>query len=193
MRKLSLSALILAATLAASPALAHPGHEAASFASGLAHPFSGLDHMLAMIAVGLWASQRGGNALWAWPTAFVAAMLAGYGLGVVVPGAPLIEPLIMASVVVVGAVTAANARVPVAAGLALIAAFGLAHGYAHGSEAPAGGLQVAFPLAFALSTLALHLSGLGLGAAVRTIRRPALIRMMGAGTAIGGLLLAVAG
>lgn len=193
MRKLSLPALILAAMLSASPALAHPGHEAASFAAGLAHPFSGLDHMLAMAAVGLWASQRGGNALWAWPAAFVAAMLAGYGFGVLVPGAPLIEPLIMASVVVLGAVTAADRRVPVAAGVALIAAFGLAHGYAHGSEAPAGGVRIAFPLGFALATVGLHLSGLATGAGLAAVRRPALVRALGAGAALGGLLMAAAG
>lgn len=186
--------LVLAAPLAlmATPALAHPGHEAAGFAAGLAHPFGGADHMLAMVAVGLWASLRGGKALWAWPAAFVAAMLAGYGLGVVLPGAPMVEPAILASVIVLGGLVAADVKTPFAGGVALIALFGLAHGYAHGAEAPADGVQAAFPLGFALATIALHGVGLVVGAGLMKLSRPILVRVLGAGTAAGGLLLAVA-
>jgi urease accessory protein len=175
----------------ALPALAHPGHGEATLAQGLAHPFSGADHMLAMIAVGLWASLRGGKALWAWPAAFVAAMLAGFALGQTAPGVPLVEPMIMASVIVLGALTAANARAPTSLGVVLIALFGLAHGYAHGSEAPAGsGLD--FPLGFAVSTAALHLTGLATGLGLNRLNRPAVVRLLGAGAVLGGLALVLA-
>ena len=193
MRKTSAALLAVTLALTAGPALAHPGHEAGRFAAGLAHPLGGLDHMLAMIAVGLWASLRGGRAMWAWPAAFVAAMLAGYGAGLAAPGVPLVEPAILASVIVLGGLIATDARIPFAAGLALIGLFGGAHGYAHGSEAPAAGALAAFPLGFALATAALHGLGLAAGAGLRTLRRPALVRLLGAGTALGGLALAVVG
>jgi urease accessory protein len=180
----------VAATLIAGPALAHPGHDAAGFLGGLEHPLSGADHMLAMVAVGLWASLKGGKVLVAWPAAFVAAMLAGYGLGLALPGASLVEPAILASVIVLGGLVAANVRTPFLAGVGLIALFGLAHGYAHGAEAPAGGFT--FPLGFALATLGLHLAGLGVGVGLLKLNRPALVRALGAGTAVGGLLLAAA-
>ena len=81
------------------------------------HPLTGLDHMLAMLAVGLVAAQRGGAALWLWPAGFVAAMLAGYGLGVGLPGSPLFEPGVLASVIILGALATAQARVPLALGV----------------------------------------------------------------------------
>ena len=186
----SLAALALA-LLAAGPALAHPGH-GASFVAGLTHPLSGADHILAMAAVGLLAAQRGGRALWLWPVAFVAAMLGGYGLGVAAPGAPLVEPGVLASVIVLGAIMAAQARTPLAVGAVLIGAFGLTHGYAHGSESPAGA-RLGFLLGFALTTALLHSAGLLMGLAARQTRRPLLVRIAGAGVAAGGLVLALLG
>jgi urease accessory protein len=102
------------------------------------------------------------------------------------------EPAILASVIVLGVLVAAMARAPFAIGLGLIAVFGLAHGYAHGSEAPAGG-GLAFPFGFALSTAGLHLTGLAVGALALRLRRPALLRALGAATALGGVALAFAG
>jgi urease accessory protein len=180
------------ALLAAAPALAHPGHGAATFAAGLSHPFSGWDHILAMTAVGLWAARRGGWALVGWPTGFVAAMLAGYGLGAVYPGLPLVEPAILASVIVLGAAVAASIETPFAAGLALVGLFGLCHGYAHGVEAaPNAGLG--FPIGFAISTAALHLAGLTAGLLAMRLRGPLLLRLAGGGVMVGGLALALAG
>jgi urease accessory protein len=164
-RSLALAALGLAV---ASPALAHPGHVSNTLAAGLMHPLTGLDHMLAMLAVGVVAAQRGGRALWLWPAAFVATMLAGYGLGVALPGSPLFEPGVLASVIVLGALATAQARVPLAAGVGLIGACGLCHGYLHGAESPAGA-GVAFPLGFALATASLHAAGLTLGLAARRL------------------------
>jgi urease accessory protein len=181
-----------AVLLAPAVALAHPGHPGHShlgFVAGLAHPFTGADHLLAMVAVGLWAALRGGRAIWAWPAAFVVALLAGYGLGQTSPDLPLVQPMILASVIVLGALTAANARVPEATGVVLIGLFGLAHGFAHGAESP--GAVATYPLGMALATAGLHSLGLGLALILR--RYPVLVRWLGAGAAIGGLILVVTG
>jgi urease accessory protein len=148
--------------------------------------------MLAMTAVGLFAAVKGGRAMIVWPTGFVAAMLVGYGWGVAYPGFSMVEPAILASVIVLGVLVATMARAPFAAGLGLIALFGLAHGYAHGSEAPAGG-GLAFPLGFAMSTAALHAMGLVAGALALRLNRPQLVRALGAGVAMGGIALAFVG
>ena len=121
----------------ANPALAHTGAEHAfSFASGFKHPFTGLDHMLAMVAVGLWAGLNGGRALWAWPVAFVGVMVLGGALGISGFAVPMVEAGILASVVVLGLLVLAAAKLPVAAGAILVAAFALLHGHAHGAELP---------------------------------------------------------
>jgi urease accessory protein len=181
------------ALVAAIPAVAsaHPGHGGFSLAAGLAHPFTGADHMLAMVGVGLWAALRGGKAVWAWPAAFMGALLAGYALGQSGVALPMAEPTILASIIVLGALTAADARVPTAAGIALIAVFGAAHGYAHGAEAPRGTLG--FPLGMAVSTLALHVVGIAASLGLQRLGRPILVRVLGAGAVLGGLALAVVG
>ena len=185
-------ALAAVAVLVAGPALAHPGHVADTLAAGLMHPLTGVDHILAMAAVGLMAAQRGGKALWLWPAAFVAAMLAGYGLGAAQPGAPMFEPGVLASVMVLGALVAAQAQVPLAAGAGLIGAFGLCHGYVHGAESPAGA-GLAFPIGFALATAGLHGAGIAAGLSARRIGRDQLVRLAGGGVTVAGLVLALAG
>ena len=187
-RGLKPTAAAIALLLIPSLAQAHPGHGPLDLASGLAHPFSGADHMLAMLSVGLWAALRGGKARFAWPAAFVAAMVAGFALGRLQPSAWPVEPAILASVIVLGALTAAQTRLPLAAGAALIAGFGLAHGYAHGVEAPHAGLG--FPIGFAVATAVLHGAGLAAGALLQRFGRPELVRLLGAGAAAGGLILA---
>lgn len=186
MRNLRLPFLILIAAVAATPALAHPGHDGASLAAGLEHPLSGLDHLLAMLAVGLWASLRGGQAQWIWPASFLVSMAAGFGLGQLIPGVS-VEPVILASVIVLGGLIAADARMPSVVAAALIGAFGIAHGYAHGAEAP--GASLAFPLGFLLATGGLHAVGLLAGVSLRN--RPTIARLLGAGAALGGIALAV--
>lgn len=176
----------LALALMATPALAHPGH-GASLLDGLAHPFTGLDHMLAMTAVGLWAASRGGRAVWLWPLSFVGAMLAGFVVGQAGLALPLVEPAILASVIVIGALVAARAQAPLIAGMAVLVLFGAAHGYAHGVEA-GHGAGLAFPLGFAVSTLLLHGAGLALGLGLK--RHGVLVRALGALTAGAGVLLA---
>jgi urease accessory protein len=192
---LRLRALAAAALFALIPAVAvphpgHPGHEALGLGAGLLHPLTGADHILAMVAVGLWAGLRGGRAVWAWPAAFMAAMAMGFGLGSDQPFAWSAEPMVLASVVVLGALTAAQARLPLAWGAALIAACGAAHGYVHGIEAPGAGAT--YPLGVILATSGLHLAGLAAGLALTKFGRPEIVRLFGAGAAAGGLVLAVA-
>jgi urease accessory protein len=177
---------------AAGPAVAHPGYLELGFAAGLIHPFTGLDHMLTMTAVGLFAAIKGGKAMIVWPLGFVVSMLVGYGCGVAYPGLSMVEPAILASVIVLGVLVATRAGAPFTAGLSLIALFGLAHGYAHGAEAPAGG-GLSFPLGFALSTVVLQASGLIVGAVGLRLHRPQVVQALGAAVALGGVALAFAG
>lgn len=179
------NALLTAAMLLPSAALAHPGHvEGSPFAAGISHPLGGADHLLAMVAVGLWAASIGGRAVWALPLTFVAAMIAGGVLGTAGAHLPLVEPMILASSVVIGTAIALAFRPGLAATLPVIALFGLMHGHAHGVEGPARGL-LAYAAGFAMATAALHLAGIGLG-------RLPLVRWLGAATAAAGLVLTVA-
>jgi urease accessory protein len=185
-RLLAVAAILLAAT----PALAHPGH-GGGLAGGFAHPFSGLDHVLAMLAVGLWAATRGGGAILAWPVAFVAAMAGGFALtqgGLVVPA---VETMIVASVILLGGAIALGLKAPVVPGATVIAAFGLAHGAAHGMELHGG--PALFAAGFVLASLILHAAGLGLAEMARHLAGAWPARLAGAGIAVAGVALAVAG
>ena len=176
----------IAALLAPTAALAHTGHEAGSFIAGMGHPVSGLDHVLAMLAVGLWAAQIGGRALWAAPVTFVAAMLAGGAMGAAGLPFPAVEPMILASVVILGALIALAVRLPLMAALPVLALFGAAHGWAHGVEGPATGM-LAYAAGFAAVTAALHGAGLLAGLA---LQRLVGLRFLGGLTAAAGLALA---
>lgn len=182
---------IITATIFFLPgsAFAHPGHESGQFIGGLSHPIAGADHLLAMIALGLLAAQLGGRALWALPAGFVTAMIAG-GLsgwaGLLFPGA---EPMILASVVILGALVAMVLRLPLAVLLPGVALFGFAHGFAHGAEGPAHGVAL-YAIGFAAATVGLHLLGIAVG---RMLGRGALLRGIGGGTALAGLALTMAG
>jgi urease accessory protein len=186
---------LAALTLAATPAalFAHTGHDhALGLMQGLAHPVSGLDHLLAMVAVGLWAWRSGGAARWALPTAFVGLMLLG-ALGAVggfpLPGVEAgIEGGILLSVVALGLFTAFGVRLQVVAGSLLVGLFGLFHGYAHGLEAGLPGSFIAYALGFAAATAALHVAGLITG---RLLATPHAQRLAGAGVAAAGVALAL--
>jgi urease accessory protein len=188
--KLTLAALALTAT--AAPAFAHLDPvEHGSFMAGVSHPLFGADHILAMVAVGLWAALLGKGsdrrALWLVPSAFVATMAVGFAAALGGVTLPFVEPVILASVVVIGllAAMAIDVRAPLA--MALVGFFAVFHGHAHGGElGTAGALQ--FGLGFALSTALLHVAGMGLGLSLgsRTVARIA-----GGATAIGGLVLAL--
>lgn len=184
--------ILAAALLAPTSALAHPGHEAGTFLAGISHPVSGADHVLAMIAVGLWAAQTGGRAIWAMPATFVGAMVAGGAIGAAGLNFPAVEPMILASIILLGAVVALAARFPLWLALPLLALFGAAHGWAHGAEGPPNGL-IAFAAGFAVMTATLHGVGLGLGLALQRLASIRLVRLAGGVTAAAGAALAFAG
>jgi len=173
-------------------ALAHTGLEhAVSFASGFKHPWSGLDHLLAMVAVGLWAGLSGGHALWAWPVAFVGVMLAGGALGIAGVSVPMVESGILASAIVLGLLVLAAVRLPVAIGAVLVAAFALLHGHAHGAELPAHAAAATYAAGFALATALLHGLGLGVATLCRGDTGRLIVRGAGAVVAVAGVALAV--
>jgi urease accessory protein len=158
-------------------------------ASGLAHPFMGLDHLLAMIAVGLWAAQLGRRAVWQVPLAFVAVMAIGFGLARLGIGLPLAEPMVVASVAVLGALVAGAVRIPVGLGAALVSVFAVFHGFAHGIEMPAASSAWVYAAGFAIATASLHLVGLGLGMSLR--RLSIATRLGGAAVSVTGVALLV--
>ncbi len=180
------SAFALALTFA-SPAFAHTGHEIDGFASGLAHPVFGLDHLLAMVAVGLWAGLAGGRAFWAWPVAFVGSMLLGGALGMAGVELPAVELVIVISVIALGLATALDLKPHVVLGAAVIALFGIAHGHAHGMEAPETGSGIAYAIGFVIATAALHGVGLALAALTRSRFAAKATRVLGGLVALAGL------
>lgn len=192
-KQMGISAFALALTVA-PPAFAHMGHgEVASFMSGLAHPVLGLDHLLAMVTVGLWAALVGGRSLWVWPASFVGSMLVGGALamnGVALPG---VELVIAASVVALGFAVVLGLKPQIVLGAVLIALFGIAHGHAHGLEAPQIGSDFVYVAGFVLTTLMLHGVGLALAMATQTRYAPTITRVLGGLAASAGIALAVIG
>lgn len=179
-------------TLAALPtlALAHSGHGVDSgFAAGLAHPLGGLDHILAMVAVGFWGAHLGGSARWQLPLAFVVTMLLGGALGIAGIALPGVEPMILASSIVIGLALAISGKLNTALAAGLCAGFALFHGIAHGTEMPVASSALGYATGFALATAALHLTGLASGLAARRV--PTLHRWAGAAIAAGGLAVSL--
>lgn len=187
-------AALAAVTLFALPAAAHPGHmEHAGFLAGFAHPLGGIDHVLAMLGVGLFAARLGGRATWALPAAFLAAMAGGAVAAAMGLALPAVEPTIAMTVVAMGLLVAAGARLPASWAAALVAVFAVFHGHAHGAEA-VGSLPV-FAGGFLLATGLLHASGVALGHALDQMGAPraALARASGGGlAALAGVLLLAA-
>jgi urease accessory protein len=173
--------------LITTPAFAHPGHDATGFSAGILHPLFGLDHILAMVAVGLWAALRGGRAILVWPVAFVGAMLAGFGLAQFGFVVPVLETMIAASVIGLGTVLALGLGAPVLLGTGLIATFGLVHGFAHGQEV--SGSVPAFAAGFAIATATLHAAGLALGVVAIRLSSALPLRIAGAGIALAGMAM----
>lgn len=188
-----LSALAVAA-LGIGSALAHPGHpDAFGFNDGFAHPFSGLDHLLAMLAVGLWAAQNKRSAPWVLPLAFPLMMVVGAVLafsGLQMPG---VETGVAASVAVLGLLIGFAIRMPVWASAGVVSVFALFHGYAHGSELPHGASALWYGVGFVTATALLHFLGLAIGlVAGRKMAAQAVRLGGGAIAAVGGYLLAFA-
>lgn len=194
MMRITIGLTALLAVLA-QPAFAHTGVTGVSgFMAGFGHPVGGLDHLLAMVAVGILAAQQGGRSVWLVPVTFVAAMAAGGALGVVGAPVPFVEQGIVGSVVILGAVIAFGRRLPVVSAMAMVGVFALFHGHAHGTEMPMNASGLEYGLGFAIATAMLH--GLGLGAASgaqRLVDRiaPIALRVSGGAIAAAGIGLAV--
>lgn len=183
--------LALAITAAATlPAFAHlDPAEHGSFAAGFSHPLFGLDHILAMVAVGLWAAMQGGRGVWIVPAAFVGTMAVGFAAAIAGVPLPFVEPVILASVIFIGIAIALALPIPTSAVAAMVGFFAFFHGHAHGGElGEAGAWQ--FATGFILATAVLHAVGIGLGLALGRFGGKALSRIAGAATALGGLWLA---
>lgn len=193
-RQFLAAAAILAAT--ASPALAHTGATPVSgLASGFLHPVGGLDHVLAMVAVGFLAVRQGGSALWILPAAFVGMMVAGGLLSMSGIPVPFVELGITGSVIILGIVVALGRRMPMAAAAAMVGVLAVFHGHAHGTEMPVNAGGLGYAAGFAGATLLLHAAGIGIGFAMSRLTEkvaPIAIRFAGGLVAAAGVYLLAA-
>jgi len=167
-------------------ASAHPGHEVSGLMAGLMHPFSGMDHLFAMIAVGLWAVQNGNRQLWLLPGTFMVVMALGAMLAMAYPLLPLVEPGIAASVLLLGMFTMLALQVTARFSVTATGLFGFFHGYAHGLETLGEIDTVLYALGFLAATSVLHFSGILIGIAARP-RFLFLTRMLGIVIAASGI------
>ena len=180
------AALPLFALLASGAAQAHTGHATTSLFDGLIHPF-GLDHLLAMLAVGLWSARAlPAGRRWTGPAAFMAALAISAAAGAAGVALPYLEHLVSLSVILFGGMLLAVRRIPMPAGLALIAAAASLHGIAHGAETPAGGFA-GYALGFLATTALLHAGGLSAGMLIRRVMQAR------AGLVLGGIGLGFSG
>lgn len=186
---------LLATILVFAPtvAFAHTGHaDTAGFVHGFMHPIGGLDHILAMVSVGILAYQLGGRALWLLPSVFVAVMGIGGILGAANLQLPFIELGIAASIIVLGAAIASGIKAPVVVAAAIAGIFAAFHGFAHGAEMPAAGSAVQYAAGFMTATVLLHVLGIGIGLALGRISQgysPVLYRVAGCLVAIAGVAI----
>jgi urease accessory protein len=180
----------IAVVLAPTSVLAHTDVGAAhDLLHGLQHPLTGLDHIAAMLAVGLWAAQRGGRAMWIVPLSFVAFMTVGGAMGVAGVRLPLVEPGIVLSLIVLGSLVATGTRLPLGVSMAIVGLFAVAHGYAHGAEIPSAASGVPYALGFVLATICLHAVGVGFGLLMQRVNSAQVVRVTGAAIGLCGIWL----
>ena len=161
--------------------------EATGFLTGLRHPISGLDHVLAMVAVGLWGAQLGAPAIWLLPVAFPMVMAMGAMLGLMGLPLPGIEYGIAASAILLGAAVMFEVRPPLAAAAILVGFFAIFHGHAHGTELPPGQSALLYSMGFVIATGCLHAVGIGIGTVHRWSWGQTVLRVAGAVVAMGGI------
>ncbi|GKY88995.1 HupE/UreJ family protein [Sinisalibacter aestuarii] len=172
--------------LLATAAAAHTGGSAGGFASGFAHPIGGWDHVVAMVAVGLWGAFLGAPALWLLPVVFPLVMAFGGALGVLGVPLPMVEAGIALSGVVLGLLIAFAVRAPLWVAAVIVGVFAVFHGHAHGTELPDAANPYAYGIGFVLATGLLHLAGIGLGAFVGSTGGRIVVRAVGAAIAAAG-------
>jgi urease accessory protein len=182
------------ATVAASLAAFAPGAlahvqsgQAAGFVTGFLHPISGFDHVLAMVAVGLWGAQLGAPAIWLLPITFPIVMALGGFLGLLGVPLPGAEVGIAASAILLGAAVMTERRPPLYAAAALVGFFAVFHGHAHGTELPAGQSALLYSLGFVAATGCLHAIGIAIGAVHRWPTGRIVLRIAGGGVGLAGL------
>jgi len=174
--------------LCAQPAFAHPQKGAAiGFVTGFLHPISGLDHVLAMVAVGLWGAQLGAPAIWLLPVAFPMVMAFGGMLGLLGVPIPGVEYGIAASAILLGAAVMFEFRPPLGLAAALVGFFAICHGHAHGTELPPNQSALLYSMGFVIATGCLHAVGIGIGTVYRWTWGQKLVRAAGAAITTGGL------
>ncbi|MDR3402735.1 MAG: HupE/UreJ family protein [Chthoniobacter sp.] len=180
-------------SLALAPVLAHahPGHDASGFAAGVSHPIHGLDHILAMVAVGLWAVQLGGRAKWLVPASFVSVMAIGGALGMAGVSMPFAEQGILASVLILGVLIAAAVRLPLAASMSIVGLFALCHGHAHGLEMPGTAAGLSYGAGFVIATALLHASGIMTGVMIQRFAEAKWVRATGVAICAASAFLAL--
>ena len=180
--------LALSLCLLPTLALAHPGHDGGhGFTAGIMHPWSGMDHLITMLAVGMWGAQLGGRMRRVLPLSFVSMMIAGslLGFGGVHIGA--VEQVIAASVCVLGLLLCSARRLPMMICVALTSCFAVFHGYAHATEAAVSNSALLYIAGFAFSTAALHALGFGIATALNRHQR--VVRWAGAAIALSGVVM----
>jgi len=183
-----LASLCITLLVYAQAAQAHVNKgEAAGFLSGLKHPISGLDHVVAMIAVGLWGAQLGAPAIWVLPVAFPMVMACGGMLGLLGVPLPGIEIGIAASAILLGAAVMMELRPPIAVAAVLVGFFAIFHGYAHGSELPAGQSGLLYSIGFVMATGCLHGVGISIGLVHRWSWGQRALRLAGVAIALAGI------
>ncbi len=188
-----LGTALTVAAASATPAAAHVGvGEASGFMHGFWHPIGGLDHVLAMVAVGLFAANLGGRAMWLVPLSFVTMMAFGGWLGMAQINVPFVELGIAASVVVIGLAVALNLSMPTLAAMTLVGLFAIFHGHAHGAEMPVDASGASYAAGFMLATALLHAVGIGIGLTVGRLGRTAgasFNQIGGAAVSLAGIAL----
>ena len=180
--------LLLTLLLYARAVQAHVNKsEGVSFLSGLKHPVSGLDHVVAMVAVGLWGAQLGAPAIWLLPVAFPMVMAVGGMLGLLGVPLPGVEIGIAASAIMLGAAVMTESRPSLAVAAVLVGFFAIFHGYAHGSELPAGESGLLYSIGFVMATGCLHGAGITIGIVHRWKWGQSALRVAGAAIALAGI------
>jgi len=177
--------------LVGAPASAHTGAVAGGFLGGFAHPLLGPDHVIAMVAVGLWGALLGAPAIWLLPVAFPLIMTFGGVLGIIGLPIPAVETGIAASAAVLGLMVALKARPPLWIAVALVGIFAVFHGHAHGAELPVGADAAAFSIGFVVATGLLHLSGVTFGLLARWPAGGIAVRAAGGAIAVAGILFLI--
>lgn len=185
-----LPALVLA--LLAAPAAAHvlgEGRIAGGLEAGFVHPILGLDHVLAMLAIGMWGAQLGGRAVWVLPVAFPMVMAFGGALAIAGLPVPAVETGIAASVLVLGGAIALALKPPVAISACIAGFLAIFHGYAHGAELPGAADPVAYAIGFVVATGLIHAAGIALALVLRLPHGARILRAAGAAIALAGIAL----